>query len=192
MQPLPGAADLPHTRSGPLQWLATAAAVAAVVAGGAVLQPDDASAAHRPADAKNSGGPDAAAAAYPLDCGPRRPVVTHRAAADLDSDGRTETVAVVRCETGMGTAPSAIYVLTEPTAPGERPDIAETLLEADQDMYVSEFAVRDGEISATLLGFSEDAPRCCPDRQRDVEWHWEDGRFVLEAQPVRSATTRAA
>ncbi|MQY13995.1 hypothetical protein SRB5_41550 [Streptomyces sp. RB5] len=183
MQSLPGAADLPHTRTSPLQWLLTAVAVAAVVAAGGALTPDGAHA----ADGGQT-GPDAAAADYPLDCGERRPVVTHRASADLDHDGRAETVAVVRCETGLGTAPSSVYVLA---GPGEPPRVLETLLDAKQDMSVGKFAVRDGEISATLLGYSADAPRCCPDRERDVEWHWENGRFVLEAQPVRPAGVAA-
>ncbi|MFF3764162.1 hypothetical protein ACFYYR_08755 [Streptomyces sp. NPDC001922] len=184
--------DLPHTRSRPLHWIVTGTALAALLAASSLLQPSTATA--RPpvavADAPASpqaplpaaAGPDAGKARYPVDCGPEKIQVIRKGAADLDGDGRTETVAVVRCSAGMGTPPSGIYVLAHGAG---RPRIVETFLDPREGMSVTDFAVRGRTVSATLAGYSSnDVPRCCPDRQRKVEWHWNDGKFELVALPV--------
>ncbi|MGY0063297.1 hypothetical protein ACWY4P_43305 [Streptomyces sp. LZ34] len=205
---LPLGQDLPHTHPRPVHWLATAAALAAVVAGAAVLQPSDAKATtdtttasapeSRAPGAPVVRAPDPTAADYPVDCGPEKPDVTDRASGDLDGDGRPETVAVVRCHSETGTPPSGIYVLTQPDSepggkgagegsgggPG-RPRIVATFLDPKEGMSIKDFALRGTKVSATLLGYSsEQVPRCCPDLQRKVNWQWKDGKFVLKALPV--------
>ncbi|MDX3229676.1 hypothetical protein [Streptomyces sp. ME19-01-6] len=206
---LPLGPDLPHTHPRPVHWLATAAALAAVVAGAAVLQPSDAKATTdtTTASAPGSGAPrapivkapDPTAADYPVDCGSQKPDVTDRASGDLDGDGRPETVAVVRCHSETGTPPSGIYVLAQPDGKGSgeeaagkgsgagpgRPRIVATFLDPREGMSIKDFALRGTKISATLLGYSsEQVPRCCPDLQRKVNWQWKDGKFVLKALPV--------
>ncbi|GAA2438022.1 hypothetical protein [Streptomyces macrosporus] len=167
-----------------MHWVVTAAALGAVLGGSALLRPADATATPTP-DAVAAPGPDAEEARYPLDCGPADPEVIDRAAVDFDGDGRAETVAVVRCAVGIGTPPSGMYVLAHPTREGARPRIAETLVDPGEDMTVQELTVRDRTIHARLLGYSSDeVPRCCPDRMRDVEWNWRDGKFVLKAAPT--------
>lgn len=188
--PPPG---LAHTRSGPLQWTTTALAVAAVLGASALLQPSHATAAPPGAGAvaapqaapDPATAPDPRKAVYPMDCGPESPEVVRQGAGDLDGDGRLETVAVVRCKSGFGTPPSGIYVLAPPAYGQTRPRIVETFLDPKEDMSVSDFAVHGRTVSATLLGYSsEKVPRCCPDRQRKVEWRWRDGKFGLTALPV--------
>lgn len=50
-------------------------------------------------------------------------------------------------------------------------------------MSVGDFAVRDGVISATLLGYSSPSiPSCCPDQQEKVTWQWQNGAFVRNSQ----------
>nr|WP_202917951.1 hypothetical protein [Streptomyces taklimakanensis] len=167
-----------------MHWLVTAAALAGVLGGTALLGPTGATATPSERPAAPAPGPDADTARYPLDCGPTGAEVIDRATADLDGDGRAETVAVVRCPAGIGTPPSGMYVLAHPTAEGERPRIAETLVDPGEDMSVQDLAVHDRTISARLLGYSSsDVPRCCPDLARDVEWNWRDGKFVLRAAP---------
>lgn len=182
MQPLAGS-DLPHTRSRAVHWIATAAALAAVVAGSAALAPSDATATgagHAPAS--GSAGdtvPDPRAASFPLDCGRDSVSVVHQGSADLDGDGRIETVAVVRCDAAGGTPPSGIYVL------GQRaggPTVTAVFMKPDEGMSVSDFALRDGVVFATLTGYSDSSvPRCCPDLQRKVNWRWRDGKYRLTA-----------
>nr|WP_308294740.1 hypothetical protein [Streptomyces sp. JJ66] len=168
---------LPHSRPSLTHWLATAAALAALLAAVALLQPPGARAsATPPAPAP---GPDPAAAAYPVDCGPWELTVTDHAGADFDADGTAETVALVRCASGTGTPPSGMYVLTHP-ARGDTPRIAAALVEPADAQTVSDFRVRGDAVTATLLGYSSPSvPRCCPDEQRGVRWQWQGDGFAL-------------
>ncbi|MEU4211148.1 hypothetical protein AB0F13_14325 [Streptomyces sp. NPDC026206] len=181
MQPA-GPEPHPHSRPRPAHWLATAAALAAVLAGAALAGPGDATAT---APAAATAAPDAHAARYPVDCGSAGPDVVRQAPADLDGDGRPETVVVVRCPSGAGTRPSGVYVLAPPAAERGAPRVVATLVDPREKMGVTGLEAAGGTVSATLLGYSAaSVPRCCPDMRRVVKWHWRDGKFVLTAQPV--------
>ncbi|MFF8259537.1 hypothetical protein [Streptomyces virginiae] len=179
-----------HTRTRPLHWLATATALAAVIATAGLVQP----ATGTPADATattaagkpaaqgpGATAPDAAAATYPLDCKGAPRAVTATAQGDLDGDGRPETVAAVRCDAGSGTPPHAIYVLTQDPAEGSRPRVVATLLDTPQRLTATELTVRDRAVTASLLGYSgPEVPRCCPDKEQLAKWRWGDGKFRQE------------
>ncbi|MER6240621.1 MULTISPECIES: hypothetical protein [Streptomyces] len=180
--------DLAHTDTRPVHWLATAAAMAAVVAGAGLLQPEAATATasaseHRTGashGAAPAAAPDPAGVDFPLDCSGAGQTVTHRAPGDLDGDGRPETVAVVRCDAGSGTPPSGVYVLTRTS--GAAPRVVATLVDPAEKLTVTDFAVRDGRVSATLLGYSSAAvPRCCPDEEESAVWQWKGNAFVRSA-----------
>lgn len=184
--------DLAHTTAKPMHWLATAAAMAAVVAAAGLLQPDasaSASTPHRAAarhGAASAAAPDPARAAFPLDCGGAGHTVAKEAPGDLDGDGRPESVAVVHCTAGFGTPPSGVYVLTQGN--GAAPRVVATLVDPVQRMSVGDFAVRDGVVSATLLGYSSpEVPSCCPDEQEKVTWQWQNGAFVRSSQSQEPA-----
>ncbi len=122
--------------------------------------------------------PDPAAVDFPIECGPVKAVVKKKASGDLDGDGAPETVAVVRCDSPMGTPPDGVYVLTR-DGDGGKPRVVATLLDPEDGTTVADFAVRDGAVTATLLGYSSaDVPRCCPDVRSDVKWRWQNGAFV--------------
>ncbi|MFI9310146.1 hypothetical protein [Streptomyces triculaminicus] len=184
MQSPAGPEPHPHTRPRPVHWLATAAALAGVITGVALLGPGDATAtATAPATA--AAAPDARAVRYPVHCGLARAEVVRAVAGDLDGDGRAETAAVVRCPAGAGTPPSGVYVLAPPAAPGAAPRIVATLVDPGQKMNVTGLTVTERTVSATLLGYSAAAvPRCCPDLRRAVKWHWREGKFALTPLPV--------
>ncbi|SCD89527.1 hypothetical protein GA0115234_1052209 [Streptomyces sp. DvalAA-43] len=184
--------DLAHTDTKPLHWLATAAAMAAVVAAAGLLQPDPTASASTPHRTTAQHGtttvaaPDPARASFPLDCGQVGSTVAKQATGDLDGDGRPETVAVVRCAAGSGTPPSGVYVLTHGS--GAAPRVVATLVDPAQEISVGDFAVRDGIVSATLFGYSSDTvARCCPDRQERATWQWKGGAFVRATQAAPSA-----
>lgn len=183
-----------HHRTRPVHWLATASAVAAVIAGAGVLQPDPATGA--PAGAATTAGqgsqaapgkgpqapaPDAHAVTYPLDCKGAPQAVTATAEGDLDGDGRPETVAAVRCDAGSGTPPHAIYVLVQEAAKDARPRVVATLLEAGRKQTATDLTVRDGAVTASLLGYSSpEVPRYSPDTKQLAKWRWNGGKFRQE------------
>ncbi|WP_326691823.1 MULTISPECIES: hypothetical protein [unclassified Streptomyces] len=176
--------ELPHTRTRTVHWLATAAALAAVL-GASALLPSDATANPAPQAASRK-APDPAKAHYPLRCGPAgtKVDVLDKGTADFDKDGSAETVAVVRCRAEGGTPPSAVFVLTH--AAGSRtPEVAATLVAQKERMTVQDLKVHGTTVSAKLLGYSSpDVPRCCPDKQRRVKWEWKNGKFTLIPAPV--------
>ncbi|MEV8536427.1 hypothetical protein [Streptomyces sp. NPDC051211] len=190
----PAETALAHTDARPAHWLATAVAMAAVIAGAGLLQPTPAAGARSTAAPGGpqavATAPDPGAAAYPLDCrgGPHQ--VTASAQGDLDGDHRPDTVAAVRCEAGLGTPPNAVYVLVADPAAGSTPRVVATLLPAAQRKNVTELAVRDGAVTATLLGYSTpDVPRCCPDTKQLAKWVWAAGKF---SQELTDAEARSA
>ncbi|MEU7471935.1 hypothetical protein AB0A94_26010 [Streptomyces sp. NPDC044984] len=178
--------ELAHTHTRPIHWVATATAVAGVVALSSVVGPDAATAVPTPGPQTRSAPadtapPDPAAAEFPLDCGRVGLVVKKKASGDLDGDGRPETVAVVHCDSPMGTPPDGVYVLTR-AADGTEPRVVATLVDPEDRTNVGDFAVRDGEVTAGLFGYSSaDVPSCCPDVRESVKWRWENGTFVRSA-----------
>ncbi|OKJ55147.1 hypothetical protein [Streptomyces sp. CB02261] len=177
-------ADLAHTHARPSHWLAVATATAAVVALAGLLQPGPAGATAAPAGAPAPApAPEASGADYPLDCGGAPHKIAKRASGDLDGDGNPETVAVVHCESGSGTPPSGVYVLTRGKEKGAPARVVATLVAPELRKNVTALAVRDGAVLATLLGYSSpDVPSCCPDEKEQVGWRWQGGAFVREAQ----------
>ncbi|MFC7310584.1 hypothetical protein ACFQVC_41025 [Streptomyces monticola] len=180
----PAVPELAHTTTRPVHWLATAAALAAVVAGSSFLQPENATAAQAgPPPVSTASAPDPNTVDYPQQCGVTAPQVQKKASGDLDGDGRPETVAVVRCASGSGTPPSGVYVIAQPE--NGRARVVATLVAPKERLSVSDFAVSGGAVTATLLGYSSpDVPRCCPDEQDKAKWQWQDGSFVRTKQPA--------
>lgn len=181
--------ELPHTRTRTVHWLTTAAAIAAVISGSALIQSPDATARSTTlSPAAAEAGPDASQANYPIDCGTRSSVgvdVVDSVTTDFDGDGHSETIAVASCAAGAGNPPQGIYVLAQPDEPGGRPEIVETLVPTREQMNVKGLDVSGGTVSTTLLGYStQDVPRCCPDQQRKVKWVWQSGKFVLQPAPL--------
>ncbi|MEV3855800.1 hypothetical protein AB0J38_15940 [Streptomyces sp. NPDC050095] len=183
--------ELAHTTTRPIHWLATAAALAAVVAASGFLQPDSATAAQ--ADAKTAttkahavAPPDPAAVHFPINCGPVKVVVQKKASGDLDGDGRPETVAAVRCDAGSGTPPNGLYVLTRPDGAGPR--IVATLIAPKDNFTVTALDVRAGAVTATLEGYSSpDVPRYRPDVHDKAKWQWQNGAFVRSTPAAASS-----
>ncbi|MFE9258707.1 hypothetical protein [Streptomyces sp. NPDC006879] len=185
----PAVPELAHTRATAVHWVATAAALAAVVALAGFVQPDQATATVSEARPGSGRGPtpvvtapDPAGIAYPFDCHGAPQKVSAATSGDLDGDGRPETVAVVGCEAGSGTPPDGVYVLTRGEA-GEARVVA-TLLDPAERKNATGVAVRDGAVTATLLGYSStEVPRCCPDEVLAAKWRWDGGKFLKEAAP---------
>lgn len=184
--------ELAHTTTRPIHWVATATAVAGVVALSSVLQPGPATAAQKTTRTEPKSAPAAAAPPattgvhFPLDCGPVKAVVAKKATGDLDGDGRPETVAVVHCDAAMGTPPDGAYVLTSTSAGTTR--VVATLVDPKDRLTVTDFTVRSGAVTATLLGYStSNVPSCCPDVKTRAKWQWKDGAFI-RSTPAQAQT----
>ncbi|MFJ4471365.1 hypothetical protein ACIP2X_28345 [Streptomyces sp. NPDC089424] len=176
----PAVPELAHTHTRPIHWVATATAVAGVVALSSLLPPDSATAAQAPGrPARPAAAPPATeGVGFPLECGPVKAVVERKASGDLDGDGRPETVAVVHCDAGISTPPDGVYVLTHGDG-ATGPRVVATLVDPKDRTTVRDFAVRDGAVLATLLGYSStDVPTCCPDVTEAAKWQWRNGAFV--------------
>ncbi|CAL9284726.1 hypothetical protein [Streptomyces sp. SudanB25_2051] len=176
--------DLAHTHARPTHWLATAAAMAGVIALAGLAQPDaatatDPAAGTAAARAATAPAPDAATAAYPLNCAGIPTATPRTATGDLDGDGRPETVAAAHCRAGSGTPPQGLYVLTHAKGDTKGARVVATLVDPADALTVGGLAIRDGVVTATLLGYSStDVPRCCPDKRETVEWRWSGGTFL--------------
>jgi hypothetical protein len=186
VQPSAGPA-LPHTRARSVHWITTAAAVAAVIGAGALVQPAAATTLNRTVSAGSTvqPPPDAKAAHYPLDCAGAPVDVVKHLAGDLDGDGRQETVAEVRCHSEGGTPPSGVYVLSAGRTPGSPPRIAATLVDPKDLRQVQNLRITGRQVKATVLGYSSDeVPRCCPDQQRSFTWEWRDDSYYVIPGPL--------
>jgi hypothetical protein len=178
--------ELAHTHTRPIHWVATATAVAGVIALSPALQPGSATAAQATSThARSTPGvaapPTTAGVTFPLRCGSLKPVVAKKASGDLDGDGRPETVAVVHCAGSMGTPPDAVYVLTR-AAGAKSPRVVATLVDPEDRYTVTDFAVQAGEVTASVLGYSSsDVPNCCPDLKDSMKWQWKNGAFIRSA-----------
>ncbi|MFJ3671874.1 hypothetical protein ACIPSE_36010 [Streptomyces sp. NPDC090106] len=182
--------ELAHTHTRPIHWVATATAVAGVVALSSILQPDPATAAQAagPGPATGSSAPAATAPAatapdptgvdFPIDCGPVKALVVKKATGDLDGDHTPETVVVVHCDAPMGTPPDGVYVLTRTTGT-KTPRVVATLVDPKDRITVQALTVSDGTVNADMVGYSSDSvPSCCPDVKSSAAWQWKDGTFV--------------
>ncbi|MEU2437888.1 hypothetical protein ABZ595_17100 [Streptomyces rubradiris] len=180
------APELAHTRTRPIHWVATATALAGVVALSSVVRSEPATAVQ---PAPGSHGKPAAAPPsttgvdFPLDCGPVKAVVVKKATGDLDGDGRPETAAVVHCDAPMGTPPDGVYVLTR-GADGRTARVVATLVRPEERLTVTGFGIHAGTVSATLLGYSSDTvPSCCPDTRTPATWRW-NGNVLVRSTPA--------
>ncbi|MCJ1679629.1 hypothetical protein MTF65_20255 [Streptomyces sp. APSN-46.1] len=158
--------------------------MAAVVAAAGLVQPSAGAASASAANGPRAAAPDARALTYPLDCKGAPQAVTDTAQGDLDGDGSPETVAAVRCDAGSGTPPHAIYVITQDTAGpngAARPRVVATLLDTARRQTATDLTVRDGIVTARLLGYSSpEVPRYSPDIKQLAKWRWSDGKFRQE------------
>ncbi|MER7835862.1 hypothetical protein ABTY98_08085 [Streptomyces sp. NPDC096040] len=176
--------ELAHTDTRPMHWLATATAVTGVIALSSLFQPGAAKAAQPAAGSETKPAPAATAPPsttgvdFPLDCGPVKERVVKKVTGDLDGDGRPETVAVVHCDSAMGTPPDGVYVLTQ-AADATRPRVVATLVDPKDRLTVTDFTVAAKTVTATLLGYSSDnVPSCCPDVKTGATWQWNGHTFV--------------
>lgn len=180
--------DAPYGGDKPAHWISTAAVLTAVVGAAILLAPASGNAADSPGG-RSAQGPDPKAVHYPLDCAGLPVAIARQATGDLDRDGRAETAVAVHCQAAGGNPPHGIYVIAEGAGPSPTPRVVATLLDPLAKLTTAELAVREGQLSATVLGYSTDSvPRCCPDQKRKIIWEWDSGRFTPVPGPISGTT----
>lgn len=93
---------------------------------------------------------------------------------DFNADGVRDAVVAVRCDPGAGNPPSAVFaVAATPTGP-----VVEQLIDPAQGDVVRELRPAGTELAVVSLGYSTDAPRCCPDVEVTYAFRWDGQRFA--------------
>lgn len=184
----PAVPDLSHTHTRPIHWVATATAVAGVVALSSVLQPDAATAAQSADKAAAPGPksapahiapPDPATVAFPWNAAPSRPWCRRRPPATSTATAAPKRWP--RCTATHPWAPRPTACTSSHGTPTAASPASWPPSWTPRTAALPPNSVRDGVVRATLLGYSSaDVPSCCPDVTDDVKWQWKNGAFVSD------------
>lgn len=126
-----------------------------------------------------------------VDCGPGAGVVLvrqHRG--DFTGDGLADALLAVRCDTGAGAPPSAVFAIAARPA---GPEVIDELLKPDLGEVVSGLDVTGPTAVVTAFGSSADAPRCCPDLGITHTYRWDGTAFddgIRQATPLPEAQAK--
>lgn len=116
----------------------------------------------------------------PMGCGkvrkvPVKVVKIREQRYDFNGDGLNDAIVAVRCDTGAGNPPSAVFaVATTPAGPA-----VEKLVDPRAGGVVSDLRPAGAELAVVSHGYSADAPRCCPDLEVTYAFRWDGARFAV-------------
>lgn len=123
-----------------------------------------------------------ASVVYPIEphCRPFSPAVSVRQVAyPVPVPGVQLAVVLVRCNSGAGTPPVAVYVYDRATSTGS-PHLAGTLVTDGDGWQAATFGVNGATISLPVAGFSSGSlPNCCPDVRATLVWRWSGSKYEL-------------
>jgi hypothetical protein len=142
--------------------------------------------------------PVPAAASLPLDlkpavadlmaCGALGVTVIREKLVDFTGDGATDAVVAARCSAGAGNPPSAVFAVAATAGGAPAP---ERLLDPAGGDVLKEIRSTGTELALVTYGYSAGAPRCCPDLQKTLRFHW-DGSRVVPGAVTRAPLVAAA
>lgn len=96
---------------------------------------------------------------------------------DVNGDGVADAAITYRC-IGANASPDTLLVYVA-TAAGPR--LAATLLRG-QEIYVRQVRPTGDGLTVTGLGYSANAPHCCPDENVRLDYRWSGGQLVLDGE----------
>ncbi len=129
------------------------------------------------------GGPRVAAALPPellevlttqVDCAGAPLVQVRQHRYDFTTDGVEDALVAVRCDSGAGAPPSAVFAVA---AGPDGPEVVDELLDADDGEVVKDLSAVGPNAVVTTFGFGPDAPRCCPDLEISHTYRWDGAAF---------------
>ena len=147
------------------------------------------------------GGPATAAALPPellpvltsqVDCAGAPLVQVRQHRYDFTADGVEDALVAVRCDSGAGAPPSAVFAVAARPA---GPEVLDELLSPDQGEVVKDLQAVGASAVVTTFGFGPDAPRCCPDLEVKHTFRWDGTTFtgpVSESAPLPEAPQERA
>ncbi len=130
------------------------------------------------------GGGSATAAALPpelldvltsqVDCAGAPLVQVRQHRYDFTGDGVEDALVAVRCDSGAGAPPSAVFAVA--ARPGG-PEVVDELLGPDEGEIVKDLRAVGPSAVVTSFGFGPAAPRCCPDLELSHTYRWDGTAF---------------
>jgi hypothetical protein len=123
-----------------------------------------------------------------VDCGGAKLVMVRQHSWDFTGDGVSDALVAVRCDTGAGSPPSAVFAVA---AGRTGPIVVGELLRPADGEVVSDLSGQGGQAVITAFAFGPDAPRCCPDLVAVHRYQWNGRGFdpgTRVATPLPTAT----
>lgn len=108
---------------------------------------------------------------------------------DFTGDAVGDALVAVRCDTGAGAPPSAVYAVAA-TADGA--EVLDELLPAEQGEVVKDLGATGPTAVVTTFAYSPDAPRCCPDLEVVHRFRWDGTAFAPGTRQAAPLPTAAA
>jgi hypothetical protein len=142
------------------------------------------------------GGPATASALPPdlltllttqVDCAGAPLVQVRQHRYDFTGDGVEDALIAVRCDTGAGAPPSAVFAVA---ARPKGPEVLDELLKPEDGQVVKDLQAVGPNAVVTTFGFGPNAPRCCPDLQISHTYHWDGSAFgdgISQSTPLPEA-----
>jgi hypothetical protein len=124
----------------------------------------------------------------PIDCGGIGVVKVIDERFDFDGDGTTDSILGVRCDAGAGSPPTGVYAVRA-TAAG--PKVVGTLVSPEEGLVVRAVTAAPDGVRIEASGYSEDAPRCCPDLDVSYRFQWNGTTFEQLERNERPASPAA-
>jgi hypothetical protein len=93
---------------------------------------------------------------------------------DFTGDAVEDALVAVRCDSGAGAPPSAVFAVA---AGAKGPEVLDELLDPDAGEIVKDLQAVGANAVVTTFGFGPDAPRCCPDLEITHTYRWDGAAF---------------
>jgi hypothetical protein len=124
-----------------------------------------------------------------VDCGGAKLVMVRQHSWDFTGDGVPDALVAVRCDTGAGSPPSAVFAVAAGLA---GPSVVGELLQPADGEVVSDLSGEGGQAVVTAFAFGPNAARCCPDLVAVHRYRWngtgfDPGTRVATPLPIATA-----